>query len=99
MPASLPTLRQELAIAAGPRLADGQPSWTLHDPVRNQFFQLDWPTFEMLSRWDLKDPQAVIADINRHTALQLDDEAIDRLLAFLRDQQLLQPGRGAAGTM
>ena len=96
MRSHLPPLRQELAIDAGPRLADGQPSWTLHDPVRNQFFQLDWPSFEMLSRWNLQDPRAVIDAINRDTALQLDGGAMERLLAFLRDQQLLQPGRGAA---
>jgi hypothetical protein len=99
MPASLPTLRQELAIGAGPRLADGQPSWTLHDPVRNLFFQLDWPSFEMLSRWDLREPQAVLGEINRDTALQLDSDALERLLAFLREQQLLLPGKGAAAAM
>ena len=95
----LPLLRQELAIDTGPRLADGQPSWTLHDPVRNQFFQLDWPSFEMLSRWDMKDPQALLDQINRHTTLQLDSDDLDRLLAFLRDQQLLQPARGSAATL
>jgi putative peptide zinc metalloprotease protein len=93
---SLPPLRQELAIDAGPRLPDGQPSWTLHDPVRNLFFQIDWPSFEMLSRWQLQDPQAVIHEINRDTALQLDAHALEGLLAFLRDQQLLQPARGSA---
>jgi putative peptide zinc metalloprotease protein len=96
---SLPLLRQELSIDAGPHLADGQPSWTLHDPVRNQFFQLDWPSFEMLSRWDLQDPQAVIAQINRDTALQLEPDAIARLTEFLRDQQLLQPARGSAAAL
>jgi len=96
---SLPLLRQELAISAGPRLADGQPSWTLHDPVRNLFFQLDWPSFEMLSRWALRDPQAVLAGIERDTALQLDGEALDGLVAFLREQQLLQPGHGAAAAL
>jgi putative peptide zinc metalloprotease protein len=99
MPPSLPTLRQELAIGAGPRLADGQPSWTLHDPVRNLFFQLDWPSFEMLSRWDLRDPQAVLGEINRDTALQLDSDALERLVAFLREQQLLLPGQGASAAM
>lgn len=95
----LPLLRQELAIDAGPRLTDGQPSWTLHDPVRNQFFQLDWPSFEMLSRWDLKNPHAMLEQINRDTTLQLDLGDLDRLLAFLRDQQLLQPARGSAATL
>ncbi|WP_432380195.1 HlyD family efflux transporter periplasmic adaptor subunit [Duganella sp. P38] len=95
----LPLLRQELAIDAGPRLADGQPSWTLHDPVRNQFFQLDWPSFEMLSRWDLKNPHVLLEQINRDTTLQLALDDLDRLLTFLREQQLLQPARGAAAAL
>ncbi|MGW8392720.1 HlyD family efflux transporter periplasmic adaptor subunit [Pseudoduganella sp. HUAS MS19] len=92
----LPPLRQELSIAVGPRLADGQPSWTLHDPVRNLFFQLDWPSFEMLSRWGLQEPQALLEQINRDTTLQLEAGDLERLLTFLGNQQLLQPARGAA---
>ena len=41
----MPVLREELALLPGPALADGQPSHMLHDPVRNLFFQIDWPTF------------------------------------------------------
>lgn len=92
----LPPLREELSIAAGPRLADGQPSWTLHDPVRNLFFQIDWPNFEMLSRWDQGDPHLLLAQVNADTTLGLDGAALDGLLAFLRDNQLLQPAAGAA---
>jgi putative peptide zinc metalloprotease protein len=99
MQPSLPALRQELAIDAGPRLADGQPSWTLHDPVRNLFFQLDWPSFEMLSRWNLRDPQALLDEVNRDTTLQVDDETLNGLLLFLRNQQLLQPGHGSAAAL
>lgn len=99
MTVSLPSLRQELSISAGPRLADGQPSWTLHDPARNLFFQLDWPSFEMLSRWHLQDASAIVDEINRDTALQLDGDAFAELLAFLAEQQLLQPGRGSATVM
>lgn len=95
----LPPLRQELAIDTGPRLADGQPSWTLHDPVRNLFFQLDWPSFEMLSRWELQDPQALLEQIQRDTTLQLEHDDIERLLTFLREQQLLQPARGSAAAL
>lgn len=95
----LPLLRQELSISAGPRLADGQPSWTLHDPVRNLFFQLDWPSFEMLRRWDLQEPQALLEQVNCDTTLQLEAGDLERLLAFLANQQLLQPARGAATEM
>ncbi|HYR25029.1 MAG TPA: HlyD family efflux transporter periplasmic adaptor subunit [Aquabacterium sp.] len=95
----LPPLRQELSISVGPRLPDGQPSWTLHDPVRNLFFQLDWPTFEMLSRWDQHDAGEILAEISRDTALQLDREALDALVTFLREQQLLQPEPGSAAAL
>ena len=96
MASLLPTLREDLAIEPGPRLRDGQPSWTLHDPARNLFFQIDWPSFELLSRWHLQDPQAVIAEVNHDTTLDLDDTALQDLLTFLRDQHLLQPAPGAA---
>lgn len=64
--------------------------------MRNVFFQLDWPSFEMLSRWDLDDAAAIVGDINRSTALQLDKEAFDHFLNFLREQNLLQPASGSA---
>ncbi|WP_256589509.1 HlyD family efflux transporter periplasmic adaptor subunit [Pseudomonas sp. GV071] len=96
MAASLPSLREELSITPGPRLVDGQPSWTLHDPVRNQFFQLDWPSFAMLERWYLGDGAAIVEAINRDTALQLYDDSFASFLAFLHEQHLLQPRPGKA---
>ncbi|WP_426335896.1 HlyD family efflux transporter periplasmic adaptor subunit [Pseudoduganella sp. R-31] len=99
MSSRLPLLRQELSISVGPRLADGQPSWTLHDPVRNLFFQLDWPSFEMLNRWGLHEPQALLAQVNRDTTLQLEAGDLERLQAFLANQQLLQPALGAAAEL
>jgi putative peptide zinc metalloprotease protein len=53
MSTAWPALREELDLLPGPVLPDGQPSWTLHDPVRNLFFQLDWASFEVFKRWHL----------------------------------------------
>lgn len=99
LPPHLPPLRQELAIEPGPRLADGQPSWSLHDPVRNQFFQLDWPSVEMLSRWHLTEPQAVLDQISRTTTLQLEAQDLAQLLSFLSEQQLLQVAPGSVRSL
>ena len=93
----LPSLREELALYPGPRLADGQPSWTVHDPVRNQFFQIDWLTFEILSRWSFGDPARVVAAIAAETTLQPTVEDVDAVVKFLTDNQLLQVAPGAAG--
>lgn len=92
----LPPLREELALLPGPVLADGQPSHTLHDPVRNQFFQIDWPTFEVLRRWHLGDLHAIAREVCRDTTLQLQAADVEDILVFLRDNQLLQPQPGMA---
>ncbi len=92
----LPPLREELALLPGPILADGQPSHTLHDPVRNLFFQIDWVTFEVLSRWHLGEPGKIAAAVSRETTLQLQTADVEEIIAFLHDNQLLQPQPGTA---
>ncbi len=94
---SLPPLREELALMPGPQGADGQPSWTLHDPVRHQFFRIDWLTFEILSRWSLRDPRAIAESISDRTTLHPVPADIEQVLRFLTDNQLLQQrGPGTA---
>ncbi|MEY5098830.1 MAG: hypothetical protein RJA36_1549 [Pseudomonadota bacterium] len=88
---ALPALREELDLLAGPALADGQPSWTLHDPVRNLFFRIDWPTFEILSRWSLDDAQAIATDVASSTTLQLSAGDVEQVARFLLENQLVQP--------
>jgi putative peptide zinc metalloprotease protein len=88
---ALPRLREELDLLPGPSLSDGQPSWTLHDPVRNLFYRIDWPTFEVLQRWDMDDADVITEDINGETTLCLDAEDVTRVATFLLDNQLVQP--------
>jgi putative peptide zinc metalloprotease protein len=87
----LPALREELDLFEGPRQAKGQPTWVLHDPVRQQFFRIDWVTFEILSRWSLNDPQAIIHAIERDTPLEIDVADLEKTVKFLSEQQLLRP--------
>ncbi|MEY2617762.1 MAG: hypothetical protein RL522_764 [Pseudomonadota bacterium] len=94
---SLPPLREELALLPGPHLADGQPSWTLHDPVRHQFFRIDWLTFEILARWSLGDAQTIAHSITTRTTLHPQADDVQQVLEFLtHNQLLLQRGPGAA---
>ena len=87
-----PTLREELALLPGPTLPDGQPSWTLHDPVRNLFFRIDWPTFEVLQRWAMGDPAAMAREISAATTLQLEADDVTGIAQFLVGNQLTQAG-------
>lgn len=93
---TLPPLREELALHPGSRGPGGEPGWTLHDPVRNQFFQIDWPSFELLSRWHLGSPEAVAEATRAETTLAVGDADLARLLDFLQVNQLLAPGMGQA---
>ena len=87
----LPRLREELDLLPGPSLADGQPSWTLHDPVRNQFFRIDWPALEILQRWDMDDPVQIAADVSAHTTLEMTADDVVEVARFLVQQQLVHP--------
>lgn len=80
-----------MALHAGPHLNDGQPSWTLQDPVRNQFFRIDWPTFEILSRWHLDDIGQIANAINADTTLHVDSDDVEAVFEFLHANQLIQP--------
>ena len=97
---NLPPLREELAVFSGPRLADGQPSWTLHDPVRNQFFQLDWLSFEIVSRWHADNAEQIVHEIGQDTTLAPETDDVQHVFEFLMGNELLRPsGANSATTM
>ncbi|QCP50822.1 HlyD family efflux transporter periplasmic adaptor subunit [Trinickia violacea] len=85
----LPQLRQELTLTRGAATPDGAPTWMLHDPAGNRFFQIGWPAFEMLSRWALDDPQAIVASVNEQTTLNVGVSDMEALVKTLRQQNLL----------
>lgn len=87
---ALPRLREELDLMPGPGLSDGQPSWTLHDPVRNLFFRIDWPTLEMLTRWHIDDAEKIAQDVNDYTTLSLTAEDVQAVAQFMVQHQLVQ---------
>ncbi|BAE49947.1 HlyD family efflux transporter periplasmic adaptor subunit [Paramagnetospirillum magneticum] len=89
--ATLPPLREELTIHDGPVGHDGAPTWTLHDPLRNQFYRLTWSAFEALSRWRLGDPEQVAAAVSAETTLRIEAEDVGEVLDFLTRSQLLKP--------
>jgi putative peptide zinc metalloprotease protein len=93
----LPPIRQELALHPGPSGADGAPTWTLHDPVSNQFYQISWPAFEILSRWRIGQAAQVLDALQRETLLQLGQADVEEVAMFLTQHNLLA-AQGAQGT-
>lgn len=87
----LPALREELSLYGGPATATGAPTWSLHDPVRNAYFRIDWLTFEILSRWHLQEPAAIAEAVSLQTPIQdVEPEDVDLVLRFLAERELLQ---------
>ncbi|MFO1257962.1 MAG: HlyD family efflux transporter periplasmic adaptor subunit [Gammaproteobacteria bacterium] len=86
----LPLLREELDLFSGTPAIDGSPTWQLHDPVRNLFFNVDWLSFEILSRWHLRDAMRIADSIELDTPLQIDESDVERVAYFLIENQLIQ---------
>ena len=92
-----PRLRDDLTLHAGPPDPNGAPTWTLHDPARNQYFSLDWVAFEITSRLVLGDTQSIVDAVDAETTLHIEVDDVQRLLTFLDQNDLVQR-HGAEGT-
>jgi len=90
--AVLPPLREEIGISRGPAALDGSPTWTLHDPAVNRFYRLGWPEFEIVSRWDSRDADELVARVNAETTLRIEPDDIEQMVRFLRSYDLLRAG-------
>jgi len=88
--ATLPPLREEISLHPGPTAANGWPTWILRDPVRNRFFKLDWPGFEILSRWHLGEFAGIAAAVRAETTLHLDTEDVASVAEGLAASHLLK---------
>jgi putative peptide zinc metalloprotease protein len=89
LPASLPPLREDLQLHPAAPHADGSPGWVIQDPVTNAFYRIGWLEFELLSRWSLAEPAAILAATANETLLQPELEELEALYRFLLQSQLL----------
>ncbi len=86
---TLPRLREDLNLFEGPRLRDGSPTWTLHDPLRNLYFRIGWLEFELLSRFRLGSGEAVLRETKRLGLMAATEEKLRQLILFLRQNELI----------
>ena len=83
-------LREDLTLHRGPSDFQGAPTWTLHDPARNQYFSIDWVSFEVISRLSLGSASLVAEAINANSTLQVGEEDVRVVLQFLEEHELTQ---------
>lgn len=83
-------LRQDLTLHRGPDTRTGAPTWTLHDPVRNLHYFIDWSAFEVISRINNNQIEDIVDSISETTILNIDSQDVERVLEFLQKNELLQ---------
>ena len=88
--ASLPALREDLRLHEVAPGRDGEPAWSIQDPVTNRFYRIGWLEFECLLRWP-GDPAAIAEDIARSTPLAADKELVEDFARFLVQHRLVRP--------
>lgn len=83
-------LREELKLHEGPPGHDGDPTWTLEDPLRDRFYRIGATELEMLARWHLGTPEAIAAAIRQDSPLDVSEADVTEFARFLASSNLLQ---------
>lgn len=96
---ALPPLREDLHILPGTPTPDGVPTWNIFDPVRNQFFQIEWSAFQLLSQWQAGTAQALFDLVTRTTSAKVATGEVLELVQFLYRNNLTRdaPAGGSQG--
>ncbi len=76
----LPELRSELKLQPGIRELDGSKTWTIFDPLRHQYFQIDNKNLQILKKWGSRSVGEIVEELDE-LSVTLDD--IETLLKFL----------------
>lgn len=87
---SLPPLREELDLFAGPAAFDGSPTWSLYDPANQHYYRIGKQECEILSYWNLKDPEAIVQCIKEITQFDVTVDEVMVLYQFLMTHNLFQ---------
>lgn len=86
----LPPLRANLQFNRGTPTPDGVPTWTIVDPVRNRYFQIEWPVYQMIQRWSAGTIEKLHAAMERETTCRTTSEDVEDFVKFLYTNNLTE---------
>ncbi len=86
----LTPIREDLNLYLSDRTSSGSPNWTIHDPVRNKFFQIEWRVYEVLCHWTKGTAELISQAVNKETTLEIDENFVKEVEKFCRANQLCQ---------
>ncbi|MDH4152741.1 MAG: HlyD family efflux transporter periplasmic adaptor subunit [Nitrospira sp.] len=86
----LPPLRKNLQFNRGTPTPEGVPTWTIVDPVRNRYFQIEWPVYQMIQRWSTGTMEKLHAVMGRETTCRTTLDDVEDLVKFLYTNNLTE---------
>ena len=86
----LPPLRKNLQFLRGAPTNEGVPTWTVVDPVRNKYFQIEWNVYQLLQRWPCGTIEKLVDVIARETTSRIGMEDVEDLVKFLYANNLTE---------
>ncbi|MBF0194304.1 MAG: biotin/lipoyl-binding protein [Magnetococcales bacterium] len=91
MAVDLPTgeLRQDLKIYNGPSDPQNGPTWSLHDPINNSFYRLQWLEKTILKHWRYGSIQKIIAAVYSESGVSITSAQVATMHNFLKRNNLL----------
>ena len=66
------------------------PTWTIVDPVRNKYFQIEWQVYQILQRWSCGTVEKLVAVVRRDTTSRIRAEDVEDLVRFLYANSLTE---------
>ncbi len=87
---SLPPLRDDIQIVKGMATIQGEPTWTIVDPIRNAYFQIGWGAYQLLSRWKAGTLEHLITRVTSETTSSTTQKEVEEFINFLYTNHLTQ---------
>lgn len=86
----LPLLRKNLQFLRGAPTREGVPTWTIIDPVRNKYYQIEWQIYQLLQRWQCGTIEKLVEIVARDTTSRIGVEDVEDLVKFLYANNLTE---------
>ena len=84
----LPPLREDLSLNQGRNDLFGRPTWTIFDPIKHRYFQIDRQAVDFLANWSIGRSNALLDIIEQQRGYRPSHEELTKLSEFLTSQGL-----------
>ncbi len=86
----LPALRKNVEFIRGAPTPEGVPTWTIVDPVRQKYFQIEWPVYQLLQHWSCGTLEKLVMAVAQETTSRIAVEDIEDIVKFLYANNLTE---------